>query len=69
MVVSFCNLDVINVTEFGSGISVRTLGLITESEEGSNINMMANEIPKDPSKSIYIYHHIVTFVNDSEMIN
>ena len=35
-VVSLCNLDVTEFTEFGSGISARTLCAVTGAEEGSN---------------------------------
>ena len=66
-VVGFCNLDVTGVAEFGSGASARTLGSVARSEEGSDSNMMTNEMSKAPSKSIYIYHNLVTYVNDSEM--
>ena len=68
MVVSFCNLDVTKVDEFGSGVNVRTLGSFAGAEEVSDSNIMTNEMPKAPSESIYIYHHIITYVNDSEMI-
>ena len=64
-VVVFCNLDVTDVAEFGSGVSMRTLGSFTGSEEGSDGNMMANDISKAPSKSIYIYHHRFTSLNYS----
>ena len=68
-VVGFFNLDVTEVAEFGSGINARTLGLVTGSEEGSDSNMITNEMSKVSSNTIYIYHHLVTSVNDSEMIN
>ena len=67
-VVGFCNLDVTKVAKFGSGVSMRTLGLVVGSEEGSDNNMMTNDMYKAQSKSIYVYYYIVTSVNDSEMI-
>ena len=68
-VVSFCNIDVTKVAEFGCGISARTLGEVMVAEEGSDINMMTKYTSKAPSKSIYINHRIFNSVNDSEMIN
>ena len=68
MVVSFCNIDVTKVSEFVSVISARMLGSVSEAEEGSDINIMKNDITKEPNNSIYIYHYLVTSVNDSEMI-
>ena len=67
-VVGFFNLDVTEVAEFGSGVRTRALSSVVGVEEGSNSNMTNNEISKAPSKSIYIYHNIATFVNNSEMI-
>ena len=67
-VFSFCKSDVTKVAEFGIGVSARTLVSFTGYEEGSDRNMMTYEISKVPSKSIYIYHHLFTSVNDSEMI-
>ena len=61
-VVGFFNLDITEVDEFGSGISARTLGLVAGAKEGSNNNMVTNEMSKSPSKSIYIYHHLITSV-------
>ena len=68
-VVSFYNLEFIEVAEFGSGISARTLGSVAGDEEVSDSNMMTDYMSKEPSKSIYIYHHLVTSVSYSEMIN
>ena len=67
-VVSFFNLEVTKVSALGSGASARTLRAVAGAEEGSNINMTTNEMYKEPSKSIYINHHLVTYVNDSYMI-
>ena len=67
-VVSFCNLDIAKVGEFSSCVSARMLSLVTVSEEGSDSNMMTNYIFKAPSKSIYIYHNIITSVKNSEII-
>ena len=64
-VVSFCNLGVTVVAEFGISISARTLGSVLVSEEGSDSNIITNEMYKAPSKSIYIYHHRVTYMNYS----
>ena len=55
IVVSFCNINVTEVAEFGSGINARTLGLVTGSEEGSDSNMITNEMSKVSSNTIYIY--------------
>ena len=66
--VNLYNLDVAEVAEFGSGISAGTLGSVAVAEEGSDINIMTNEMSKVPGKSIYIYHHLVTSVKDNEMI-
>ena len=68
-VVSFFNLDVTQVAEFCSGVSARTLGLVAGAGESRDSNMITNKISKEPSNSIYIYHHLVTYMNDSEMIN
>ena len=43
-VVSLCNIDVIEVAEFGNVISARTLGSVAVAEEGRNINIMTNEM-------------------------
>ena len=67
-VVGFCNIDVTKIAEFGSSVSARTLGSVTGSEQGRDKNIMANNMSKYPSKSIYIYHNLVTSVNYSEMI-
>ena len=67
-VFGFYNLDVNEISELGSGVSARTLGSVAGAEEGSDINMMTNEISKEPSKSVNIYYHLVTSVNNSEMI-
>ena len=67
-VVSFCNLDVTEVAEFGSGTSVRTLDVVAGAEEGININMVTNDKSKAPIKKLYINHHIVNSMNDSELI-
>ena len=66
-VVSFCNLDVTEVFEFGSGVSTRALGLVVGDEEGSDRNMTTNNMYKAPSKNIFISHYLVTYVNNSEM--
>ena len=63
-VVSFCNLDVNQVSKFGNGVSTRTLGKVTGSEEDSNINVIINDIAKAPIKSIYINHNLVNSVNN-----
>ena len=51
-VFNFCNLDVTKVAKFGSGVTMRALCSVVISEEGSNCNMMTNEMSKIPSKSI-----------------
>ena len=53
-VVSFCNLDVTKVAEFGSGVSARMLGTFLEAEEVININIMTKEMSKALSNRIYI---------------
>ena len=45
-----------------------TISAVTGAEEGSNRNMITNDMSKVPSKGIYIDHHLFTSVNDSEMI-
>ena len=40
--VNLYNLDVAEVAEFGSSVSVRTLGAVMGSEEVSDSNMMTN---------------------------
>ena len=67
-VVSFCNLEVTKVAEFGSSVSLRTLGLVTGAEEDRDINMMTNGMSDSQSKSIYINHHLVNSVKNIEMI-
>ena len=67
-VVSFCNIEVTNVTDFGSSVSARMLETVAVYEEESNRNKMTYEMSKAPSKSIYIDHNFVTSVIDSEMI-
>ena len=67
-IVSFCNIDVTEVSEFCSGVSARTLGAVTGDEWGSDSNMMTNQMLKAPSKSIYICHLLDIFVNDSEVL-
>ena len=67
-VFSFCNLDFTKVAEFSSSISARKFGAVVGTDEGSNFNMTNNEIPKAPSKSIYMEHYLVTFVNNRKMI-
>ena len=67
-VISFFNIEVTEVDEFGNSISARTLGSVAGAEEGSNRNMMTNGIYKAPSKSIYTSHYLVTSVNNSERI-
>ena len=44
MVVSFLNIDVTNVAQFGSVVSARTLGVVVGAEEGNNINMITNDM-------------------------
>ena len=39
-VVSFCNIDVTEVAEFGSYVSARTIVAVVGAEEGRYINMM-----------------------------
>ena len=65
---SLCNLDVTQVAEFGSSVSVRTLGAVMGSEEVSDSNMMTNYIYKTPSNILYIDHHLVTYENDGQML-
>ena len=64
----FCNLDINEVSEFGSGVSARALGAVAGYEEDRNSNIMTNDISKLPSNSINIYHNFVTYIKDSEMI-
>ena len=64
-IVSFCNLNVTKLAQFGSGVSTRTIGAVADAAEGSDSNMMTNKMSKEPSKSIYINHHLVTSLNDS----
>ena len=59
-----CNLDFTEVSEFGSSIIARALGLVAGSEEDSDSNMTTNEMTKVPSKSIYIGNNLVTSVDD-----
>ena len=66
-VFSFYNIEFTKVAAFGSGVSKRTLGAVVGAEDVRNINTMTNDMPKAPSKSIYINHHIVTSVNDNKM--
>ena len=69
-VVSFYNIDVTKVSEFGGNISVRTIGAIAGAEQrsNSNSNMMTNNNPKALIKSIYINHNFSTSVHHSKMI-
>ena len=67
-VVIFCNFYVNKVTEFGSGVIAKMLISVVGAEEVSNSNKITNGMSKTPSKSIYIYHHIVSSINDSDMI-
>ena len=69
IIASFYHLDVTEAAEFGSGVSVRMLESVAGDEEVIYSNMITNEISKSPSNSIYIYHNLLTSLNDSEMIN
>ena len=64
-VVNFCHLDVTEVSEFGSGVSTRTLGMVTGADEGIDRNIMTNYMSKVLSNSIYIDYNLVTSVNYS----
>ena len=63
----FFNLDVTKVAEFGSSVSARIFGVVAGAEKGIYSNIMTDEMPKAPIKSIYTDHHFVTSVNDIEM--
>ena len=67
-VISFCNIDVTKVAEFGCSVRYKTLGLVAGYEEGRDRNKMANKTYKSLSKRIYINHNLVTSMNNSEMI-
>ena len=68
-VISFCNIDVTKVPEFGNFIIPRMLSVVEGAEEGSDSYIMTNEISKVPSNRIYIEHHLVTSAIDIEMTN
>ena len=64
---SVFNLDVTKVAEFGSSVSARIFGVVAGAEKGIYSNIMTDEMPKAPIKSIYTDHHFFTSVNDIEM--
>ena len=64
-VVSLCNIDVTEVTKFGSFVSARTQGAVAGTEGGRNSNIMTTKMSKALSKSIYINHHFKTSVNNN----